>query len=131
MSIEAAVFSRITSDPAIAALIGTRLYPDRAPDAALKPYAIYQRISTVRNLTHDNADTPITVRMAVDCYAETRQQSREIADAVTNTMHGKTWSTGTIAVQLAALDNDAADYLEGVRLHRSSVDFLITYGVTA
>jgi len=47
MSLESSVYSAVTGDGTIGALIGTRLYPDVAPDDATFPAMVYQVLTQV------------------------------------------------------------------------------------
>lgn len=46
MSIESTLYSTLTTNNGVTALLGTRIYPVQAPASATLPYAVYQRVST-------------------------------------------------------------------------------------
>lgn len=47
--IQASVFTALTGFSGLRSLIGTRAYPDQAPQGALRPYAVWQEISDVES----------------------------------------------------------------------------------
>ena len=53
MNIEEALYSKLTGDAGVAALVSTRIYPNVVPQDIALPAVAYQRISTVRDMAHD------------------------------------------------------------------------------
>lgn len=56
--IEEALYSRMTAHAGLAALVGTRVYPDQLPQNPTLPAVVYQRIDTRRESAM-GADAPI------------------------------------------------------------------------
>lgn len=130
MNVERAFRGRLVNTPAVAALLAQRIYQNEAPEQTAKPYAVFDRISTVPTITH-NGTTPLrTVRMQIDVYADSADQARAAADAVTDTLHLQKWVDGDVTVQLCLLDNDASNSIPDARLKRAALDFILTCSPT-
>lgn len=81
MTLEEAVYARLTADAAVAAIIGTRAYPILAPQNVALPYVVFQRSET-ENLAHlGGRGTHDRVQLAVIAYAADSIGARALADA--------------------------------------------------
>lgn len=130
MKPERAFRSRLIATPAVVALLAQRIYQNRAPEQTEKPYAVFDRISTVRSLTHNGTSDLHTVRMQIDVYGTGADQARAAADAVTDALHPQKWVDGDTTVQLCVLDNDQTSYFPDAQLHRVALDFIVTCSPT-
>ncbi len=127
MSIEAALYSKLTGDAGVAALVGNRVYPMHMPQAGTLPALVYERISTVRNYAHNGQQSPTTVRMQVDSIATTLATARSCADAVLAALSGYVGTVGTVDVRSCFADNEINLPDEETGLARVIQDFLITF----
>jgi len=74
---------RIVAAPAVAADLGSRLYPrDKVPQTAIKPYATYQVISDPRPEHLKGYDGARQSRMQIDIYADTYERARLIGENI-------------------------------------------------
>lgn len=115
MSIDAGVYSRLTSDAGIFALIGTRAYPNVAPDTAVPPYVVYQRVgvSHVRHMA--NASGLVFTTFQFSVYANTQKTARlvagEIRDSFDHLLSTTLGSGGdAVLVQAVFLKNEIDGY---------------------
>lgn len=72
----------LLADTAVAALIGTRLYPDALEQGCELPAAVYQVISRTHVQHLQGITTAGTVRVQIDCYAATRLAADAVAEAI-------------------------------------------------
>jgi hypothetical protein len=131
MSIERALYARLTGAAAVSAIIGTRLFPNFAPLGTAAPFAIYNRVSAnrIRSLTQRSGLA--MVRMQVDCMAETYAGARALADVVRQALDGFRGEAGSppVMIESCSLQSDQDLYEDAAEppLHRVSMDFMLTH----
>lgn len=132
MSASVALRARLIADATISGLVGTRIYPGRAPQKPTMPYLVYHRISTIRESTLDigNAKVP-EVRMQVDVIAATQAVVEEILNAMRLSMDNFIGtSNGVTVLGVSVVDEqDQPEFYEGsdTVFYHSSLDFSIIY----
>lgn len=92
--IEDAIYTQITSDVAVAAVLSTRLYPVIAPDGASLPYATYQVISDLLPYGVSGSVNLRDCRVQVSVWATTYDAARSLAKLIETAVDG---AAGTIA----------------------------------
>ena len=92
-----------------------RVYPLVAPDGALRPYIVFQRISANAQNILSGASGLTNTRLQVDVYATTYAQAQGIAAAIDALMAG--WSVQNVSIM-------SQDFYEpDAKLHRVSSDY--------
>ena len=109
--IGAALIARLTADSALAALVGTRIYPLEGPEEATYPLITYLQVSSGDNSSRGlvGAQKHFRTLQQIDIYARTALEAQAIAVAVRASLDGQvnqTWGGVTIA---AALFDDQFD----------------------
>lgn len=101
MSIETGIFSKLNGKtPA-----GERVYPLILPENCTFPALTYQRISTARDNTLDNAaDTPHS-RFQISCWAETQLEAVALENAVRAALVGFTGLADDTVIQSCTLED--------------------------
>lgn len=111
-SAEAALFSILTtgSPNAVAALVGTRVYPDLLPQGVTYPAIRVQRISTARSQyrTLDGVAGYASPRMQIDCYALSRSGAVALAQAVYNMLEGYHATVGGLRIDAISTEDEGA-----------------------
>ena len=77
------LFARLSGDAAVAALVGTRIYPIRAPQAAALPRIVFARQEGENLGTLNGRGTHDRLQVLVECFAATVEQARALATAAT------------------------------------------------
>lgn len=87
MSAESLAWTTLTGDTAVAAIVGTRIYPDFVPQEQTLPAIAVSRVST-EYLTTINTDAPVGEIAALEiwCMAETRIAAESLANAATTAL---------------------------------------------
>ena len=94
MSLETDLYTLLSNNAGVIALISTRIYPIIAPQDATLPFATYSRVSTNNIFNLDNQSDLENASYQIDCYAETYLGSVAIADAIKTAMKAaSTFST--------------------------------------
>lgn len=104
-TVEAVLQRIIVNDPAVSALIGSRLYPNIIPQGTPNPAMTYQQISGPRGHDMDGAIGLTKARYQINCWAASYAKAKELAEAVRLTLDGYS-SSGTIKVIFLANEGD-------------------------
>lgn len=103
----------LVSDPAVAALIGTRVYPVIAPAAADLPFVTWRRSGVLRQHTLSGPMGMPTVTLTVDLYATTYEAVRELADRVRLALDGYGGTPAdSISVNNVSLENESDGFIQ-------------------
>lgn len=96
--IGALVYAALAADVTVAALVGTRIYPEQAPDEADLPLVVY----TVKAADGMDGDAPV-VRCSVtaNCYAATDAAADALGTAVRAVLEEYAGSGGGVRLHLA------------------------------
>lgn len=83
MAIEQGLYSKVTGNGTVSALIGTRFYPVVVPQNAVYPCASYQTISGVPTYTIGTQQAQIRQpRIQINAWAQTFDQARALGRAI-------------------------------------------------
>jgi hypothetical protein len=123
--LEEAVYSRLSGNVAVAALVSTRIYPNKIPQEAALPAVAYQRISARRVKAHAAPTGLARVRVQVTCVARSYSEVKGLAAAVRTAMQGVMGTVGGVGVQGSWLETDADEYGDAETLHSVRQDFMI------
>lgn len=142
---EAALFSLLTagSPNPVAAIIGTRAYPDVLPQAVTYPAIRFQRISTPRSQyrTLDGHANYASPRFQIDCWATQKSQALELADAVYRLLEGFTGYAGGqpgspedtgLRIDFISTEDQAGDVEPGIgpgaiQIYRERLDVFVAH----
>ncbi len=132
MSASKALRARLIDDGTLSGLVGTRIYPGRAPQKPVLPYIVYHRISTVRSATLDAGNTKVPeVRMQCDVIATTQSEVETIMNQMRIVMDNfQGTSAGVTILGVSVSDEqDQPEFYEGsdTVFYHSSLDFSIIY----
>jgi type II secretory pathway pseudopilin PulG len=129
--IESEMYSYLQDQSNITDLIGTRLYPDAAPQTAILPLIVYAKQSTDRNHTLRGAVGICTARIQLDVYGSSRTVCESIMDLVRLSVDGFQGNWGTTFIHLCKFDSESVSWdLETAKdtgIHQSTVDLVVTF----
>ena len=132
MSASKALRARLIDDATLSGLVGTRIYPGRAPQKPTLPYIVYHRISTIRSATLDAGNTKVPeVRLQCDVIATTQSEVETILNQMRLVMDNfQGTSSGVVVLGVSVSDEqDQPEFFEGsdTVFYHSSLDFSIIY----
>jgi len=111
---EKAVADALVSDPDVAAILGDRIHPVVAPATETLPLATWRRQAVTRETTLGNTRGGLpVVTLALELYAETYQEVRELADACRSKLDG--WGSAvssSVSVRHVALQNEQDGFVQ-------------------
>ena len=124
------IYTRLSGFAGLTALISTRIYYGKVPQAPTYPLLVYNRISGARAASlsgHAGLGMP---RFQIDVYTtDTARAAKEIADQVRYALDGYRQGTTTdqIAFGRVVDEQDSVDNTTGTLLHRCRLDVLIDH----
>lgn len=110
---EKAAARAIAADPAVAALLGERIWPVIAPQSASLPFATWRRTGVQRSQTLSGPMGMATVVLAVDVFSTTYEEARDIADRVRSVLDG--WGGAVseyVSVRNVSLDSESDGFVQ-------------------
>lgn len=122
MTIESAIYSRLSGDAAVAALAGTRIYPVQAPPAAARPYVVYLLVAAARDRTFAGPSGLVDPRYQFDCYADDADTAAALARAVRAALDGWRGRVGLDRVEGGNVFNEFEAFEPDTRLHRRTLE---------
>lgn len=124
---EEAVYARLTGVPAIAALIGTRVYPALAPMGATLPYVVYQHISGVRETAFGDDPGIARARIQVAAWSDEYSEARQVAEAVRQGLQRYRGTVGGVEVLDVFVEADFDQYDEEALRYGAILDYQVIH----
>lgn len=109
---EQVVKHKIETSPALARLVGFRVFPIIAPVSAGLPFILYQRSTIERSQTLANPMGVPRVSVQLDTYAATYEQAREVADLLRQNLDGWVGEAYSVEVRHIALDTERDGFVQ-------------------
>lgn len=110
---EQAAARAIAEDPAVALILGQRIWPVIAPMSASLPFATWRRTGVSRQQTLAGPMGMATVVVAFDIFATTYEEARDVADRMRAVLDG--WG-GTVSqyvsVRNVSLDTESDGFVQ-------------------
>jgi len=137
MMIEEAIYSHLTADTGLAALVPARIYPLAMPQDGALPALVYSKVSGVPEYSHDGNTGLVEARFQFSCLGQNYGQTKSLSRAVKRAMQPLERAPRTIGgaagvrVASALLENevdiyDANEVEHAERVH-IPLDYLIQY----
>jgi hypothetical protein len=104
---EAAMRSVLIQDTAVAAVIGTRIFPVLAPISAALPYITYRRTGVSREQTLSGPMGVATTTLDMDIFAVTYEEARTIADLCRQALDGWGGTLENTEVKNVSLESES------------------------
>lgn len=82
MNIGRAIYSILTADATLTALVGSRIYPDYSIQKPTLPYVVYQVIDTSPSPTKDGASKLDTIRVQIDAWSDSFDTAQTVSERV-------------------------------------------------
>ena len=132
MTIESALFSYLSTKASVFAAVGTRIFPEVAPERAAYPFITYTLVGDVPEHHMTSAAGLTNVTMQIDIWSETFALAVSVSEIIRNALDGFTGPLGTenLGIRTCHLENRITipeSDIEGGQnpVFRKSMDFLI------
>lgn len=109
---EAALRSVLIRAPAVAILLGTRVYPILAPASAALPFVVTRRSGINREHTLAGPMGVPTVSVEFQTYAATYEEARQVADRVRSVLDGYGGTVNNVEVKRVSLEQESDDFVQ-------------------
>lgn len=127
MTIEAEIFTRLSTETAFDDLVAGRVYPLQAPQGVAAPFVVYRQIDAVRESGMGADSDVVACRIQLDAFAATYDDVKEVATELRKALQrwrNPALSTPVLETYIAT----EADFLESeIGLYRSTTDIQIWY----
>lgn len=110
---EQAAARALAADPAVALILGQRIWPVIAPASASLPFATWRRTGVSRSQGLSGPIGVTSVQLAVDVFATTYEEAREAADRIRSVLDG--WGgkvTDYVSVRNVSLDTESDGFVQ-------------------
>lgn len=95
-----AIYSRLTSDAPTAAIVGTRVFPDEAPQKNRTFPLIVYELTDQQNVRSYSGSSGLASRIVrIECAARTKEAAQALAEAVDDALDNQSGTWGGIVVQ--------------------------------
>ncbi len=124
-----ALRTRLTSDTAVAAVVGTKVYWSFVPQGTALPYIRLQTISDPRPEHLKGYETARVSRVQCDCFSAKYLDARSLADKVIGAVEfpGVTGGVHFGRVKAEGPRDLGEDVAGGTFTHRASLDLLVEH----
>jgi hypothetical protein len=123
--IEEAIPARLEAVPAVTDLIGTRIYPTRAPEGVTRPFATFQRISSTRERAFGQNPGLAGPRFQITAWATTYGEAVTVANAIRQALERYRGTILGIVIQDVFVDTDQDLRDDEAQLYGKSTDFFV------
>jgi hypothetical protein len=128
-TLEEGIYAHLTGQAAFSELAGDRLYPQTLPQNPTYPAVRYLVASARLPMAHDGPGDLKSDRIQFDCYGASKQQVKQLVNAVRRILNGFRGTMGGVAVHGVFFLNEVDLYGDQSEVYRTSVDFKFNYKV--
>jgi hypothetical protein len=107
--VEDALFTAVTGDATVTALIGVKMFPHAAPPGTTLPYIAYERISSVRPQAMQTEPGNVRARFEFRMVDSTPIKARALGKAVRDVLNRHQAPAGTPVIDDIFLDAESAE----------------------
>jgi hypothetical protein len=128
---EEGIVARLLGTSGVTALVSTRVYPGRRPQASALPAIDFNTISGAPVYSNDGESGLASARVEINCWGTTYSSAKHVARAVKDSLSAFVGQAGGITFQNVLLDaerdfsetgSNAAEYL-----FRTNLDFIVWF----
>ena len=120
MTLDEAIFTKLSAASAVVALCADRCYPLQVPEGTALPYVAWQRVSTSPIQTHDGASDFEDGAYQFSVFAETFTAAHDLRNAIRAALDGVTLGNG--AVGTVSNIRDSMENAPTPPMFRSDID---------
>jgi hypothetical protein len=118
-----ALYYLLTNDGPVAAIVGTRIFPELADQEQVKPYIVYNIRSNDPSDVQSGPSSLDTASVEVNCYAPTYAAAIDLSDAVRTCLDRRSGTYSGVNIQSIQYITEVMDFDEPQRLYRVMADY--------
>ena len=108
---KAGLVSLLAAEGTITAICSTRIYDQKAPQAALFPHVIITQMSSNENMSLDGGSGSLRfINYDIDCKARTSVQAEALGNAVRTYLDDYSGTAGSFTIGAVILNDESDDY---------------------
>lgn len=123
--IEEALPARLESVTAVTDLVGTRIYPKRAPEGVTRPFLTFQRISSFREVAFGTNPGLAKPRFQFTAWGDTEAQVQAVVTAVRQALERFRGTVLGVEILDCFVDNDEGLTDDEAKLQGHAIDFFV------
>ena len=108
MNVGQIIYGRLSAVAGVTALVSTRIYPDMAPQNAVFPYIVFQKLNTSPTDTKEGVSPLDKLLVQVDCYSNNYDNAHSLAAAVRTALDRYTGTINGHVVDKIIFSNDSS-----------------------
>ncbi len=126
-NIEDTLFSRLTNDSAVTAVLGSRFYPVKLPQGYIAPACLYRRIDEVPVHAQGTSATAMSARIQFDVFAKTFAEAKNAINKIRESLDALDSTVAGVRIYGILYISQIDFYEDDTELFRTSADFKVMY----
>lgn len=126
---EADLYSRLSGDATLRAIVGTRIFPSPAPDGTAGPFLVWQQINATGASTHDAPADFYSGTLQLTVWAQDKSRAREARARAIALLDAQVTAGGHNLVCVNPSQSDIYDAETTPRMHGAAVDFSFSFNL--
>ncbi len=127
-TVEQMFVKELQATAGVVALVGTRIYPQAAPQGTTADYVTYELVSGNPIQDHGGSGGLHRARISFLCHAATYANAKALAEAILAALDGRRGTIQGVAVGAILSEMEAdAGFDDETRMHVVAVDFRALY----
>ena len=125
MKVGLALYSLLSSNAEVSSVVGTRIFPNVAPQTTTFPFIIYEVDGDDPNDTKDGVSTVDVNNITVSCYSKSYSNASDLALKIRTALDRQSGTHGGVSIQSIQYDsyNDIFDDNHEDGVYRKAIDF--------
>ena len=111
------IYSLLSNDASVSALVSTRIYPSLAIENVVYPYIVYENTANEPTNNKDGKSTLDTLTYNIEIYTETLSESNTLGINVRNVLDRYSGTINTKAIQSVKYNNENSGYSDEDRVY--------------
>lgn len=133
MRAESVIYTLLTGNPGVTALVGTKVYPGRLPQNTVMPAISYELVSSneILPINAQAGGVLLRSRVQVTVLAKTYAETKSVHEAARKALLFQSGLIGSVRVNSITRDSIGADERDDeLGLYIQSVDYLLIHDET-
>lgn len=125
MNIGNVIYNILSNNAALAALVGTKIYPSETPQAIAMPVVLYS-IENIEPLTSKDGVSKLDVySIDISCFSNKYDEMIDIYQAIRTALDRYKGTNSTIKIDQINFKNFNRDFIESAQVHQGSSTYEI------
>jgi len=125
--LEEAIYSILSSDASVTALVSTRIYPFFLPQECTLPAITFYRVSTDREYAFMTDPGYATVRISIDILGESASSTMSVAEVVRTALHRYKGTVAGVKIYECHIETENSIYEPETDVYRLIIDFMVSH----